>query len=81
MKLQVHLFAAARQWAGAEAIALDLPAESNVADLRREMLARLPRLTAFGPQLRFAVNAQYADDATPIPPNADIACIPPVSGG
>jgi molybdopterin converting factor small subunit len=29
----------------------------------------------------FAINAEYAADLTPIPEAAEIACIPPVSGG
>jgi molybdopterin converting factor small subunit len=29
----------------------------------------------------FAVNAEYADDQAVIPAGAQVACIPPVSGG
>jgi molybdopterin converting factor small subunit len=29
----------------------------------------------------FAVNTDYAADDTVIPPRAEVACIPPVSGG
>jgi molybdopterin converting factor small subunit len=29
----------------------------------------------------FAINAEYATDATIVPAGAEIACIPPVSGG
>ena len=81
MRLQVRLFAVVRQWAGADAVELDLPDRATVADLRRAMLTHLPRLVQFGPQLRFSVNSQYADDATPIPAAAEVACIPPPSGG
>jgi molybdopterin converting factor small subunit len=31
--------------------------------------------------LLFAVNGRYAEDATPIGPEAEIACFPPVGGG
>ncbi len=81
MKLYVKLFAVVRSWAGADAVELDLPDRATVADLRRAMLERLPQLAQFGPQLRFSVSAEYADDATPILPNSDVACIPPPSGG
>ena len=81
MKLQVRLFAVVRGWAGQDAVELDLPAAATVTDVRRAMLTRLPQLSQFGPQLRFSVNAQYADDATPIPAGAEVACIPPPSGG
>ena len=81
MRITVRLFAVVRSWAGADAVELDLPDRATAADLRRAMLARMPQLAQFGPQLRFAVNAEYADDATPILPDSDVACIPPPSGG
>ncbi len=81
MKIQVRLFAVVRQWAGSDGVELDLPDRATVAELRRAMLKSLPQLSQFGPQLRFSVNAQYADDATSIPAEAEVACIPPPSGG
>jgi molybdopterin converting factor subunit 1 len=81
MIVNVRLFAVARQLAGAETIALDLPRSVTVADVRQNLITRLPPLAQFGSQLRFAVNAEYADDAMPVPANAEVACIPPVSGG
>jgi sulfur-carrier protein len=81
MIVNVRLFAVARQLVGAETIALDLPGAVTVADVRRNLMERLPPLAQFGSQLRFAVNTEYADDATPVPAGAEVACIPPVSGG
>lgn len=81
MKLTVQLFAVARQWAGADTAELDLPTPAKVADVRQALLQQIPKLQQFGPQLRFAVNSAYAADQTEIPPNAEVACIPPVSGG
>ncbi len=81
MQVTVRLFAVVRQWAGADSVEVELPDRPSVADLRRAMLKSLPGLAQFGPQLRFSVNAQYADDATSIPAGAEVACIPPPSGG
>ena len=81
MKVQVRLFAAAKEWAKAGTIELDVPGGATVAEVRSALVIRVPRLAQFGPQLRLAVNADYADDATAISPDADVACIPPVSGG
>jgi molybdopterin converting factor subunit 1 len=81
MKVQVRLFAAAKDWANASSIELDVPGGATMAEVRTALLVRVPRLAQFGPQLRLAVNAEYADDATAIWPDADVACIPPVSGG
>ena len=81
MNVRVQLFAVARQWAGAETVELELPAEATIGALRKAMIEKLPKLEQFGPLLRFAVNSEYADDAMQIPGGAEVACIPPVSGG
>jgi molybdopterin converting factor subunit 1 len=81
MKVSVKLFAVAKQWAEADSAEFELPANSSVAELRRALIRRLPQLEQFGSHLRFAVNSEYATDTMPIPNNAEIACIPPVSGG
>lgn len=81
MRVQVRLFAVARQLAGSASIGLDLPEAATVCDLRAALAAQVPGLSAAVKYLQFAINADYATDATPIPPDAEIACIPPVSGG
>ncbi len=81
MNVTVKLFAVAKQLAAADLVHLELPTGATVADIRRELVKRLPRLDQFGRQLRFAVNADYADDTMTIPAGAEVACIPPVSGG
>jgi molybdopterin synthase catalytic subunit/molybdopterin synthase sulfur carrier subunit len=81
MKVSVKLFAVAKQWAETDSVELDLPADARVADLRKSLVCCLPRLEQFGPHLRFAVNSEYANEETTIPASAEIACIPPVSGG
>jgi sulfur-carrier protein len=81
VKVRVQLFAIARQWAEASVVELEVPPDATVADIRQALLTRLPQLAQFGSQLRFAVNADYADDSMPLPAAAEVACIPPVSGG
>lgn len=81
MKSRLQLFAVARQLAGRDVIELELPEGATIADLRRELAVAVPALASLIGHLQFAVNTEYASDATPIPPNADLACIPPVSGG
>jgi molybdopterin converting factor small subunit len=81
MTVHVRLFAVVRQWAGAPALDVEVPGTGTVGDVRRAMLARMPQLQRFGGHLRFAVNSDYADDATPIGADSEIACIPPPSGG
>jgi molybdopterin converting factor small subunit len=81
VKEKLQLFAVARQWAEADCLELDLPSSATLADVRRALLLQLPRLSQFAPHMLFAVNAEYAVDATPISSEMEIACIPPPSGG
>jgi len=81
MRVDVQLFAVARQRAGRPRVAVELPGGATVAELRRALAARCPELAALLPHLMIAVDAEYADDARPIPPGAEVAVIPPVSGG
>lgn len=81
MTVQVRLFAAARQLAQCELLELDLPPAATVAELRAALGRRVPALEQLLPHVLFAVNAEYASDQTRIPEAAELACIPPVSGG
>lgn len=79
--VRVKLFAVAKQVAGAEQITLELVDGARIADLQRALVEQLPALGRMAPLLRFAVNNEYAAADRAIPANAEIACIPPVSGG
>jgi molybdopterin converting factor small subunit len=79
--VSVRLFAIARQRAGRAEIAVDLVEPATVADLRRALAVECPELAPLLPNLMIAVNAEYADEGHAIPPGADLAAIPPVSGG
>lgn len=81
MKLEVRLFAQARDLAGGERVQVDLPAESTVADLRGELAARFPDLSPLAPSLLIAIGVDYAAEQTVLKPEDDVACFPPVSGG
>jgi sulfur-carrier protein len=79
--VRVQLFAVARQLAGEDAIDLDLPPGATVADVRTELLRRTPALAPLARHLLFSVDADYAADGAVVPEGAEVACIPPVSGG
>ena len=80
-KIRVHLFAGARELAGQDWVDLELAAEATVADLRQELESTCPSLSPLLSHALFAINASYAGDDAILPRGADIACIPPVSGG
>jgi molybdopterin converting factor subunit 1 len=81
MRVEVKLFAVARQRTGCSTIEVDLPAGSTVAALRAAIVKQHPALADLLPHARLAIDSEYASDAQPIPPAAEIAIIPPVSGG
>lgn len=81
MRVEVRLFAVARQRAGQPSIAVDLPDGATVADLKRALAAGHPELAPLVPSLMIALDADYAPDDRPISPGAEVAAIPPVSGG
>jgi len=81
VKVRVQLFAVARQAAGQEAVELELPDGATVAALRERLAAQVPQCSAMLSRMMIAINAEYAADSAVVPPEADVACIPPVSGG
>ena len=81
MKVRVKLFAIARQRVGSESVEIELPASASVGLLRSALSDKYPLLADVLPHVRFAVNSEYAADSQPIPAAAEIAVIPPVSGG
>jgi molybdopterin converting factor subunit 1 len=81
MNVIVHLFARAKDLAGASSVAVDLAEGATVAQLRRQLAEHYPPLARLLNHSAFAVNDDFADDSQPIPANAAVALLPPVSGG
>lgn len=79
--MNVLFFARARDLAGLDRLAVELPAGATVAELRRHLAGRFPRLAGLLQRCAVAVDGEFADDATPIPSSAEVALLPPVSGG
>jgi sulfur-carrier protein len=81
MNVNVRLFARARDLAGSDRVQVNLPPAARVLDLRAALAERFPALRPLVPGLLVAIGTDYADDATAIDREAEIACFPPVSGG
>ena len=77
--MKLLLFARARDLVGADCI--EIPAPANISALRAQLASQYPLLAGLLEKSAFAINDEYADDATPIPTNAEVALLPPVSGG
>ena len=77
----VQLFAGARELAGVASISLTLPGGATVANLRQALLLHHPEMAALLARSRIAVDREFADDSAVVPDGAEVALIPPVSGG
>ena len=80
MPITVLFFAVAREATGRESESL--PAwPPTVGELRGALASRHPALARVLPRCRLAVNQKFAQDGDPVPDGAEVAVIPPVSGG
>jgi molybdopterin converting factor subunit 1 len=81
MRVHIRLFARARDLAGVEAFALELPDGATVGELRRRIAADYPALAGLLARSALAVDNDFAEDSHVLSANAEIALLPPVSGG
>jgi molybdopterin synthase catalytic subunit/molybdopterin synthase sulfur carrier subunit len=81
MRVTVKMFAAARDVVGLSEVVAEVPNGATIADVRRALCKAYPQAQPLVERAMFAVDAHYAQDDDVIAENADVACIPPVSGG
>jgi molybdopterin converting factor subunit 1 len=81
MMVRVLLFAAAREVAGANEVKVQMPSCAKFSELRVALGAKYPQLAPVAMRAHFAANERYVSDGDLIPGDAEIALIPPVSGG
>lgn len=81
MLVHVHLFARARDLAGADLLRVDLPDGATVAELRRRLAADHPALASLLERSALAVENEFAADSLVLTNDAEVAVLPPVSGG
>ena len=81
MTLTVLFFAQARDHAGCSECVLELPEGSRVAEALTQLRAAYPRLEPLVPHLAVAMNGELVAHGTPLRAGAELALLPPVSGG
>ncbi len=79
--VKLLFFATLRDRAGAKSIELDVPAELTVQGLKDKISDEYPNLRESMSSVIITINREYAFDEAVIPPNAELAMFPPVSGG
>lgn len=81
MKIPILLFGTARLAAGRAEMEIELRPGATVRDAFSALAAGIPGLAPMERSLRFAVDMEYADAATPLREGQTLALIPPVQGG
>jgi molybdopterin converting factor subunit 1 len=81
MIVTVRLFARVKDLAGCDAMQVTLPDGATVTHLRESLSLAVPRLKELLPRCAIAVNSDFAEDATALRVDQEIAILPPVSGG
>jgi len=81
MRVEVKLFAQARERVGSGEARLELPAGSRVADAMAALERAYPTLAELRPHLAVAVDGTLARGGDPLPGDCELALLPPVSGG
>jgi molybdopterin converting factor small subunit len=81
MNVTVLLFAQARERAGRGRVDLNMAPGSRVADVLRAVAREHPELEPLWPHLAVAVNGELAAPDVPLVDGAELALLPPVSGG
>lgn len=81
MNVRIKLFALTRDLAGTDEISLEFDAPVTIATVRSALGEAIPALQPVLGSCAFAVDNEYAGNGMEIPAGAEVACLPPVSGG
>jgi molybdopterin converting factor small subunit len=75
------MFARARDLAEVDAVSVELPAGATVAELRATLVREFSALGPLLSRSAIAIDEEFAGDHVAIPAGAELALLPPVSGG
>lgn len=81
MRVRVLAFATASDALGGETVEVALAEGGGLAELRRELAGRFPALEPLWPRLAIAVDGEIVSPGAPLHDGAEVALLPPVSGG
>jgi len=80
-RVKLLFFATLRDRAGTRSVELDVPSDLTVQGLKHKISAEYPNLKESMKSVLVTINREYAFDEAVIPPDAELAMFPPVSGG
>lgn len=79
--IKLLFFATIRDKAGMRSLEHEIPANMTISQLKDKLGADFPNLKESMKSVLVTINREYAFDEAVVPPNAEIAFFPPVSGG
>jgi len=79
--VQVKLFAVVRELVGRDELTVEFSDSATLSDLKAKLLELHPDLESVLNHAMFAIDSEYADPDQPLREGAEVAIIPPVSGG
>ena len=80
-RIKLLFFATLRDRAGTKSMDLDIPQDMTVRGLKEKIAEEYPNLKESMKSVLVTIEREYAFDEAVIPPNAEMAMFPPVSGG
>ncbi|NBR04180.1 MAG: MoaD/ThiS family protein [Planctomycetes bacterium] len=81
IKISVVFFAGARDIVGRNRLEIEIPPQTNIAELREILIVKFPRLEDLARRAAFAVNEIFVLTDTLLVENDEVAFLPAVSGG
>lgn len=81
MKINIVMFAQAREIVGESSVELELTDNATIQQLKQSLVKQYPSLGPLVGRSAFSINHEYAHDSHELPEGAEIGMIPPVSGG
>lgn len=80
-RVKLLFFATLRDRAGTKSMELEVPSDLTIQGLKDKLSTEYPSLRESMSSVLITINREYAFDDAIIPPNAELAMFPPVSGG
>ncbi len=80
-QIKLLFFATIRDRAGTKSLEIEIPTDLTIQGLKEKLSTDYPNLKESMHSVLITINREYAFDDAVVPPNAEIALFPPVSGG
>jgi molybdopterin converting factor subunit 1 len=81
MQINVLLFAAAKEAAQSDQVAIEIPDQASASDVLEALADQVPQLDTILAASRLAIDSCYVGPDAPVSADSEVALIPPVSGG